>query len=119
MYNKHEADNTMSNVLKICSGLSIILMAVGLLMFLTGGRQAHLTGDIRVTGFGEALKGIVQLDPVALMTAGIIILIAMPFLRVAGAFFSFWFIEKDKVYALVSLGVLVILGAGMFVPGFK
>lgn len=119
MYKKPEADKAISSVLKISSGFSLILMASGLALFLSGGRQVDLTRDLRITGLTETLAGIFQLDPVALMTMGIIILISTPLVRVAGVFFSFWFIEKDKVYALISLGVLMILGASLFVPGIK
>lgn len=119
MYNKAEANMAIKTVLKICSWFSIFLMATGLALFLSKGRQADLPKDVWVTGLSEALTGIVHLDPVAFMTLGIIILIATPFVRVAGAFFSFWFIEKDKVYALISLGVLTILIASLFVPEIK
>lgn len=119
MYRKTETNKAISTVLKICSGFSVTLMALGLALFLSKGNQADLSADIRVAGLSEALTGIVQLDPVALMTIGIFILIATPFVRVAWESFSFWFIEKDKVYALISLGVLIILSAGLFVPGIR
>ena len=119
MYKKSKADKAISTVLKISSGFSIALMVSGLALFLSRGRQAGLTSDVRTTGLTEALTGIFQLDPVAFMTLGILILISTPLLRVAGAFFSFWLVEKDKVFALISLGVLIILAASLFVPGIK
>lgn len=119
MYKKHEANMAMSSVLKICAGFSLVLMATGVALFLYKGGPKSLTEVIPVVDLTEALKGSARLEPVSLMTTGIIVLIAIPLVRVIGAFFSFWFIEKDKLYACISLGVLIILGASLFVPGIK
>ncbi len=103
-------------VLRWGSGVSIILMAAGLGLFLINGCSAANT---YFTGFHQVLTGVLAFDPAALMTGGIICLLLTPFLRVAGAFLSFLLIEKDKPYALISLGVLIILVISLFIPELK
>lgn len=70
-------------------------------------------------GLRQALAGAVGLEPVALMTLGILVLLLTPFLRVVAVFFSFMLIEKDFRYTLVSMGVLMVLAASLVIPGIK
>lgn len=112
-----KVNRIISMVLVVSSGVSMLLMAAGLGLFLV--KQEPVFSGARAVGLTEALTGALHLEPLALMALGIIILISTPFLRVIGVFFSFWFIEKDKVYALISLGVLAILTVSLFVPGIK
>ncbi len=115
MKESEELNRVISLVLKVSSGLSMFLMAVGLVLFLSKPEQmSSRTGEVP---FREVLAGALQLEPLEMMTLGIIILISTPFLRVAGAFFSFLFIERDKVFGFVALGVLAVLVFGLFIPG--
>ncbi len=106
----------IANILRLGSVISAILMLAGLFLFLVKGypqQEAH------ILGFPQALAGSLALEPVALMTLGIVILLLTPLLRVVGAFFAFLLFEKDWKYALISLGVLLILSASLFVPGVR
>ena len=110
------ANRTTVAVLRIVSVISIGLMGAGLGLFLAGDQT--VTGA-HFMGFRQAFSGALFLQPVALMTMGIIILLVTPSIRVISALFSFLFVEKDVRYALISLGVLVILAASLFIPGLK
>jgi len=107
----------MGTVLRLVAGISIILMAAGMVMYLAGGGAG--TGNGAFVGMSETLAGAMALEPVPMMTLGLVILLFTPVLRVMGALFSFLFAEKDPMYALISLGVLIILVVGMFLPSFK
>ena len=109
-------NKTTVTILRIVSVISIGLMGAGLGLFLAGGQT--ITG-VHFMGFRQAFSGALFLQPVALMTMGMIILLITPSIRVIGALFSFLFVEKDVPYALISLGVLLILAASLFVPGVK
>ena len=109
-------NKTTVTILRVVSVVSIGLMGAGLGLFLAGGQTI---AGAHFMGFRRAFSGALSLQPVALMTMGIIILLVTPSIRVIGALFSFLFVEKDVRYALISLGVLVILAASLFIPGLK
>ena len=113
------ANKIISNILRLSSGLSILLMTGGLVLFLFRSGMAVKIPIVRILGFIPALTGSLSLEPLSLMTLGIIVLIATPYFRVVGAFLSFLFIEKDRKYTLISFGVLLILTTSLFVPGIK
>lgn len=110
------ANRTTVTILRIVSVISIGLMGAGLVLFLAGGQTI---AGAHFMGFRRVFSGALSFQPVALMTMGIMILLVTPSIRVIGALFSFLFVEKDVRYALISLGVLVILAASLFIPGVK
>lgn len=114
-----KSDQIISRVLRYGSGLSIVFMLSGLVLFVIKKYHQAGAGKTPFLGIHQALAGCLVLDPVALMTTGILILLLTPLLRVVAAFFTFLLVEKDTVYAAVALGVLLILAAGFFVSGFK
>ncbi len=114
-----DANKIIAGILRAGSTMSAVLMAVGLGLYLLGGNDVRTAHPVRILGFRQALMGMLSLKPVALMTMGILALLLTPFMRVAGAFFTFLLVEKDSKYALISLVVLLILVAAMFMPGFK
>ena len=114
-----KVEKIIVGVLQLGSGVSAALMIAGLGLFLAhSGTGPNLPGP-GFMGFRQSLTGVLSLQPMALMTLGIMVLLLTPFLRVVGAFLSFSLVEKDFKYALISFGVLLILTASFFVPGFK
>lgn len=80
--------------LRWSSAASLLLMAAGLIVFFIGGPES-------------------MWQPGAVMAAGVILLVAIPFLRVAGQCISFLYVDRDVKYALLSLGLLAILAVGL------
>lgn len=118
---KHDirrSERVIAAVLRFGSGLSIVLMAAGLVLLLVKGEADKLqsTGFV---GLHSLLTGAATLEPAAVMTLGVLMLLLTPMLRVIAAGISFLIFERDVKYAMISLGVLVILIVSFFVPGFK
>lgn len=63
--------------------------------------------------FSSIWQGILSLDGAAIIQLGVIVLIATPVLRVAISAFGF-LIEKDRMYVVITLVVLGIILANMF-----
>nr|WP_269438368.1 DUF1634 domain-containing protein [Phosphitispora fastidiosa] len=103
-------------LLRSGSIISVVLMAAGLAFALAadGGLEGQRAAG---QGFSEVIAGVMALNPMAIMTLGILVLLFTPFLRVIAAFFSFLLIEKDINYSLISLGVLLIMILSLLVPG--
>lgn len=116
--NVHKSEKIIAGVLRLGSGLSIVLMVTGLGLFLVEGGAAKLQGA-GFAGLHFFLMGVASLEPTSIMTLGVIVLLLTPMFRVIAAILSFLIIERDVKYALISLGVLVILIVSFFVPGFK
>lgn len=120
MDNSTQANRIISNILRYGSYLSILFMILGLVLFvLQGSSTGQELREIPTQTVLEALGGLFGLDPIAFMTVGIIALLVTPFLRVLGLFVIYLFVEKDKLYAMISFGVLVILIISMLIPGLK
>lgn len=58
-------------------------------------------------------RALLSFDARAIIQAGVIILIATPILRVALSIFAFA-MERDYLYVLITLVVLIIISIGMF-----
>ncbi|MHB9094372.1 MAG: DUF1634 domain-containing protein [Eubacteriales bacterium] len=114
-----KAEKIIVNILRLGSGLSVVLMAAGIGLFLARGNFGLGIPHVGFMGFRRALTGSLVLEPEPLMSLGIIVLLLTPFFRVVGALVTFLLVEKDYKYALISLGVLVILTVSFFVPGIK
>ena len=91
--------------------LSLALMFFGLVLgIVTGSHEASVVPLERIP------SEILEMDPAAFLTLGIVLLIATPLARVIGALCVF-IRERDRKFVLVSLAVLlsvamaVLLGA--------
>lgn len=116
--NVQKSEKIIVKILRLGSGLSIALMIAGLGLFLAKGGSVELQ-KAGFAGLHSLLAGVATLEPISIMTLGVIVLLLTPMFRVIAAVFSFLIIERDIKYALISLGVLVILAVSFFVPGFK
>jgi uncharacterized membrane protein len=91
--------------------LSLVLMLFGLSLGIATGAQ-----EASVVPLENVPSQLLELDPAAFLTLGIVLLIATPLARVFGALFVF-LREGDRKFVLVSLAVLfsvalaVLLGA--------
>jgi uncharacterized membrane protein len=91
--------------------LSLVLMLFGLALGIMTG-----TPEASVVPLEKIPSQLIELDPVAFLTLGIVLLIATPLARVFGALCVF-IRERDRKFILVSLAVLlsvalaVLLGA--------
>lgn len=91
--------------------LSLVLMLFGLTLGVVTGVQ-----EASVVPLDKLPSGLLELDPAAFLTLGIVLLIATPLARVFGALCVF-IREGDRKFVLVSLVVLlsvalaVLLGA--------
>lgn len=108
------ANRVIIMTLRLGSLFSIIFMIAGMTMFLLSGDSTEQV--YQSLGLQQILVGLMTFDSVSLMTAGILILLMTPLLRVLGAGLSFLLLEKDPAYALISLGVLTILIFSLLVP---
>jgi uncharacterized membrane protein len=87
--------------------LSLLLMFTGLLMGLAMGVE-----DTNVVPLMDIPSGMLDLDPPAFLTAGLVLLIATPLARVLGALCVF-LKEKDHKFVLISLTVLLMVVAAV------
>lgn len=68
--------------------------------------------DISLRSLSAIFQGILELRGASIIQFGVIVLIATPILRVALSAFGF-FLEKDKMYVIITLIVLAIIIANM------
>jgi len=111
------SEKTIAGVLRLSSGISFLLMAAGSGLLLGKGGAEKLQSGFG--GLAPLLAAASSLEPAAIMTLGVIVLLFTPMLGVVTAGISFLIIERDIKYALVSMGVLVILSASFFLAGYK
>ncbi|WP_418791708.1 DUF1634 domain-containing protein [Phosphitispora sp. TUW77] len=115
MNRSFDINRILEILLRAGSVLSIVLMAGGMVLLLAsdgGLNEQRLEGH----GFVQLIAGVIALNPIDIMTFGILVLLFTPLLRVIGAFFSF-LIKKDIKYSVISFGVLLIMILGLLVPG--
>ncbi|HLG61460.1 MAG TPA: TSUP family transporter [Ktedonosporobacter sp.] len=97
--------------------LSTAVVLVGLLLLPT--RPGGLSAE-RVLAFpqtlGQIATGILILRPQAIITLGLLLLIATPIVRVAASVVAFA-LERDRRYVLITVVVLLILLVSLFFGG--
>lgn len=97
----------ISTILFVGSFCAAVLLALGLGMLLLGPySQDDLAG--MVGSSSPQLSALLNGEPAAILSLGILVMMMTPFLRVVAAAFSF-LREKDFKYAAVGFGVMVIL----------
>jgi len=86
---------------------SLALMLVGLALGIATGAEGT-----KAIPLGDIPSGLMDMDPMAFLTLGILFLIITPLARVFGAFFVF-LKEKDRQFVLVSTAVLLAVAAAV------
>jgi uncharacterized membrane protein len=108
----------VSRVLIVGVTTSAILLAAGFVGSLLVGWEGSLTGAAAgagpATDFGTLLADLLAVRPIALAQAGLVVLVATPVVRVAASVVAFT-LEGDRLYAGITVIVLAILLASLFV----
>ena len=116
-----EANKFIGNILRYGVIISTLLIALGTLLSPLhigsyGGNPASVAQVCR-TDFGiinpnllAVLQQASQLDPLSIIQLGVLVLLMVPFFRVAGSAMSFALAKESKfaVLAVVTLGVLLL-----------
>jgi uncharacterized membrane protein len=97
-------ERMVSRVLKAGIAIAVAFMAVGLVLSLFD--QEGLPSHVVPLADLPALLG--RLDPAAYLSLGLIVLIATPFVRVAGSIITFAR-ERDLRYVLITAAVLAVM----------
>jgi uncharacterized membrane protein len=113
--------NAISLVLLAGVALSAALIGAGFVASLAVGWQGSLLGPAVSAGsvaaptdFGDLPARFAALEPLALSQLGLLALLATPVARVAASVIGFA-LEGDRLYAAITLAVLAILLASIFV----
>lgn len=117
-----ELEDLIGFVLLIGVLISAAIIAIGVILLIPPGNDKHLLlsqlfseRDVRVPGlpksFGAIVQGTLRGQPVAVIDIGVLLLIFTPVLRVAlsAVFFA---VRRDRLYAIVSTIVLLLLLLG-------
>ncbi|HYG58028.1 MAG TPA: DUF1634 domain-containing protein [Symbiobacteriaceae bacterium] len=97
----------ISRALMVGVSLSGIVIGLGLLLLLLTGEGGYPAGQYPIAPAALA-AGVVALKPYAVINLGLILLVFTPIFRVAASAVAF-VAERDHLYAVISLLVLVIL----------
>lgn len=99
---------SIGTILKIGFYLSFGLLLIGVVLnFIQPTSYANIFSPL-------SFVSLLNFDSLPILNLGIIVLIFTPLLRVLVALVSFW-LEKDKKYSLVALGVFIILILGILI----
>ncbi len=116
----HAQSGIMSSIgwiLQIGVSLSAVIILLGIVLLPTwpGGLSPE-----RVLAFpqtlGQVAAGLLVLRPQAIITLGLLLLIATPIVRVAASIVAFAF-ERDRRYVIITSIVLIILLLSLFLGG--
>ncbi len=107
----------VSGVLIVGVVTSAVLIAVGFAASLVVGWDGSLRGlpaTVAVpTDYSAVGQGLLELRPIAIAQAGLLVLLATPVLRVLASVVAFA-LEGDRLYAAITLAVLAILLVSIF-----
>jgi uncharacterized membrane protein len=101
-------ERMVSRVLGIGIGVATVLMLAGLVLVVIDrdGIPTH------VVSLGHLLSGLTEPDPAAYLSLGLLVLVATPFVRVAGSLVAFA-LARDRRYMLVTAVVLAVMCLGV------
>ena len=97
-------ERLVERLLLAAIAVSVMLMTLGVALGLVAG-DGLPDAVLAVSGLPEALT---SWEPAAYLSLGLIVLMATPFLRVAGALVVFA-MERDRRYVLVTAVVLAVM----------
>ena len=106
----------VSLVLTVGVAISATLIGAGFLMALILGWQGSLLGSVSgaTTDFSNLQMRLASLEPLAISQLGLLVLLATPVTRVAASLVGFA-LERDRLYAAITLAVLLVLLVSIFV----
>ncbi len=106
-------DIVLSLVLLIGSIIGIAIISLGLVLYLIYHPDTVSVVDARSLPLSQLLPQVRSGSPLAILDAGLIILMLTPILRVVMAIYQFWR-EGDWRYTWVSAGVLAVLLVSLY-----
>ncbi len=96
---------------------SAVLMTIGFAASLVVGWEGSLRGlpptILPASDFSAIGTGLRELRPIAFAQAGLLVLVATPVVRVMASVVAFA-LERDRLYAAITLAVLAILLVSLF-----
>jgi uncharacterized membrane protein len=98
----------IGNILFIGSLCAAVLLVLGLGLMWIRGNSADEIANLAQSSFSDYFSALLRGESMAVINLGILAMMLTPFLRISAAILSF-LLEKDYRYALVGLGVAVIL----------
>lgn len=96
--------NLVSLVLKLGISISVVLVGVSLILLIATG-QGKATA---IPPADQLVSRVLRLDPLAIITLGILIILLTPCLQVIVAAVNF-IINREKLYLTISLTLLLFL----------
>lgn len=101
-------ERTVRAVLGVGIGAAVALMLLGLVLAV-----AHGDGiPTHVVPLADLVPGMTALDSAAYLSAGLLALVATPFVRVGGSIAAFA-AQRDRRYVLVTAVVLAVMCIGV------
>jgi len=97
----------ISSSLRVGVYLSAAVIIIGMIMFFATGSSGYPVDQFPIT-LGAVLSGTMHIKPSAMISLGLLLLIATPVFRVAASVLLFLF-EKDYLYTVITLFVLCVL----------
>jgi len=114
-----EIEVILGNLLRIGVIIAGTVVIVGAILFLVRhgseipGYHIFKPGGFNFSDFQSLFRGIIALRSVSIMELGILLLIAIPVLRVLFSVFAFIY-EKDYMYVVFTIIVLLVLIFSLF-----
>ncbi|CAA7602924.1 Protein of unknown function DUF1634 [Acididesulfobacillus acetoxydans] len=105
--NLFDAELFISSSLRFGVYFSAIVMALGLVLLFVRGASGY-PADVFPTSLPLLWAGLLLFKPAAIITLGLVLLIATPVFRVAASVLLF-LMEKDHLYTFITLFVLAVL----------
>jgi len=101
-------------VVGVIAAAAVALLGAGLYLTRHAGDRVSLTDFVPASprNPGDILRGVLVLDPLAVIQLAVLILIATPVLRVVAALIVFA-AQRDRLYTAISLVVLGGLALGL------
>ncbi|SMB99797.1 Uncharacterized membrane protein [Thermanaeromonas toyohensis ToBE] len=107
-----EIEDFISLSLRIGVIISSGIIGLGLLLLLVSGYTGYPDGNFPKT-LHQVWTGLLHLKPLAIIAAGLLVLLATPIFRVAASMVTF-FIQKDYQYTFIAGYVLFMLLLSLF-----
>ena len=101
-------ERMVHRVLRAGIAVAVAAMVVGLVLSVARGESL----PSHVVPLGDLGSGLGSLQPAAYLSLGLLVLIATPFVRVAGSIVAFAR-EHDRRYVLITAVVLAVMCAGV------
>jgi len=101
-------ERTVNLVLTAGIVVTVALLVAGLVLSIVKGQGL----PARIVPLGDLSSLLADLDPAAYLSLGIVVLIATPFVRVAGTIVAFAR-QRDRRYVLLTAVVLVVMCASV------